>query len=559
MGVSGFRKRRGQRGVGAGMPVLHEFDVTDLTPGIWANRAASEIPINAATFIENVRFEDTGIRPEFGLLAVGDPVDTGARDRILGMADHKWLDDTKAFHRVIRVVRDAGSPRVDVWDGAIWAIGTPLLTGDIGEKVSIVSTQGYLLFCDGDKFWIWEPQPATIQDYTANFIGSPLTGEGSMWMAPLPPSYTNDYEVHYNVSYTFVLRNIKPTDGPWRATWDVNLRVRTAEGVLLPPHTSVNYGIDIGDAAHEETYTLDVDIDHIMNAPDAAGGRIEIHVENLIVTGQFVTFRFRVTGRIPGVEWQGWSDPAGNLYLIEDHPAWGTFNTVAGEAPPRPTFLFPFGDRVIALQDLTAPEGNVPHSGSFPSAVVVRTSADGAPLAWGSDSNSSITYLLDSPNDPFDDVMAMGFVANNVGALIRKRTIMRVAETAIVQLPIAYQHWIEGIGTESPHSVVQARDGICFLGHNLMVYYFDGTGPPQPVGVPVHRYLIESVTANLESVHAAYDWIFEEYILGVPEDGSEYITRFWIFDVGAFLDEQAVRWRTRSVDNVSCISAVSAL
>ena len=562
MGRSGYSNRR-LRVPGSGLPVPHEFDVTDLTPGIWANRAASEIPINAATMMEDVRFERTGIRPDFGENQIGDEVTDGV---IVGIGEHKWIeqDTNSTYHRVIRVVQEFGGyPRVDTWDGAAWNIGASNGSYTIGQKVDIVSTQNYLLFCDyqSGNFFVWDPQNPTIELVQQDWSFTTLSGEGVISEPISRVAYDGRYTARIKVSVNLTVRFIKPEDEPHTLTFRVLLR-RGGSGNLYWSQT-YDWGFDPinGDTfTFEQDYTVSIE-------DELLGGRdLYLQLDNLSFAGEYTDFSIAVRGfrfiadGAYGVEYEAYDNPAGTLYYISDHPNWAS-NNQPGQSPPKPSMLFPFGDRLIAIQDQNAPYGYDPHQAKYPSEVTVRSSADGNVMAWTENSDSTITYLLDSPNDPFDALMAMGFVANNIGALIRQRTIMRVSETGNVLFPLRFDHWIEGIGTESPFSVVQARDGICFLGHNLMVYYFDGTGAPQPVGVPIHNYLIRDVTDNLWFAHGVYDWVFEEYIIGVPENGATGITRLWIFDVGAYLDEQQLRWRTRSVDTnrISCLAAVSTL
>lgn len=119
--------------------------------------------------------------------------------------------------------------------------------------------------------------------------------------------------------------------------------------------------------------------------------------------------------------------------------------------------------------------------------------------------------------------------------------MMRVEETGNPLLAISATHWIEGIGTESPLTVKQVRGGLMFLGHDLMVYYFNGSAEPVAVGRPIHRELIEDIAEqNLEDIEAIFDPVFGEYWLKVP-------SRTWVFDVAEFIETQNLKWRSKDI------------
>jgi len=60
--------------------------------------------------------------------------------------------------------------------------------------------------------------------------------------------------------------------------------------------------------------------------------------------------------------------------------------------------------------------------------------------------------------------------------------------------------------------------------------------------------LIRVLTSNLELVDSTWDPVFNEYILGIPENNSEIITKLWYFDVRRFLDTGELVWRSRELE-----------
>lgn len=212
---------------------------------------------------------------------------------------------------------------------------------------------------------------------------------------------------------------------------------------------------------------------------------------------------------------------------------------------PEATWIESFGDRIIALQDAG-------DSQAF------NASADATHDDWtGGDSVQSI--LVDTRNDPIDDLQCAGPLASNILAVIRSRSIMKSFESGNFDLAVGVVHWLEGTGTESPHSLAITPVGLAFLGHDYMVYLLN-EGGLIPIGQAIQQEIIESLTSNLHRVDGIYDPIFGEYFLGIPEDGSDYITTTYVFDVGQFIETrgQVVRWRTR-VQNVQRYAVVSSV
>lgn len=210
---------------------------------------------------------------------------------------------------------------------------------------------------------------------------------------------------------------------------------------------------------------------------------------------------------------------------------------------PEATWIESFGDRIIALQD-----GGDTQKFS--------ASADGTHDNWTTlDSMESV--LVDTRNDPIDDLQCAGPLSSNVLAVLRSRSIMKAFETGNYDLAVGVVHWIEGIGTESPHSLSITPAGLAFLGHDYMVYLLT-EGGLNPIGQAIQQDIVEVLTDNLHRVDSIYDPVYQEYWLGIPEDGSNYCTITYIFDIGAFITSggQVRRWRTR-VQNVQRYAVVS--
>lgn len=227
------------------------------------------------------------------------------------------------------------------------------------------------------------------------------------------------------------------------------------------------------------------------------------------------------------------ADPAaGVTYSLLGDPV-SVFELLSPDAPGA-RYVFPFGDRLLALHD----DGD---------RQALAWSADGDPSVW-TGTDTGLIFLVDGQIDPIDDLMAGAAIGHNLAALYRRRSIMRIQETGNPLQSISAVDWIPGLGTEAPFSVQIIPGGNIFLGHNRMVYILEPSGQRTPVGAPIRNELVKVLTDNVELVDSAYDSALEEYWLGIPELGADHITAVWILDVGAAIRGEGIFWRRREAN-----------
>lgn len=611
----------------------------NLDDGVHLEASAMEIPLSAAVEMVNCRFEEKGIRKDFGHQAIGGV----APSRIIGLAEHKFIDSDELFHRLVRIYRNATqNPVLQVWDGSSW-VTVDTATQTVRDQIMVMfSTQGLLVMTEGTQILKWSETVTTALEENDFPPGNSITSiaQDTRVMIPTAGAVNGVYTVNYSVDITGAAAEDKIlTIGfYWRQATTPVLRSKIAERTYTSPAASAsdswpnesielfipslgdgdeleievdNFQFDGGSVATVEdpfqlgatqdleaeksvagesegdkywfrevvirvgagqTHTVDLlvrkggvwtvekslqftndsseetflplSLDDLNDdATDPDSGNNFVIVDGMTASDAFGldidggAFLFKNFGFVEytteGVSFDvhGFNkvtdiDPlSGEVHTVEDTTV-STFDLLSPDAP-NATFIFPFGDRLLALQDTGNPQ-------------LLSWSVDGDITDWTGEGSGS-TSLLDARSDPIDDLMAMGAVASNVAALFRKRSIMKVSETGNPLLAIAATHWIEGIGTESPLSVEQVQDGLMFLGHDLMVYYFSGTGRPLPVGKPIQRELLEVLDQSvLDDVDATYDPVFQEYWMSVPN-------MVWIFDVGAFIEEQKLKWRSRDI------------
>ena len=503
----------------------------NLTGGIMLNGSPREIPLQATPLMENMRFEDTGIRKDFGISVVG--LRDNAPARVLGIVEHKFIDNDKLYSRFTRIFRRGSKIGFQVWDGTEWQEGTISALDLNPIPLSVAAIEGKLLIADGTQIAQWDEVPDNTQQDQDFPTGNSLTATGESTAITVTPAEArqDQYIITYNVSLQVAFLEadfvtitsdlpgfgtIVPSLGK---TGSVKVHIKDNDGNIL--HTET-YSIFVKVGGGSEAWTQEeVVISHKFADGDTL--TLEVEPSGLGVTFSVHGFNKLTDGdALPGLQYDQYPAPA------------DTFALLSADAPAA-RYIIPFRDRLIALQDEGDPQ-------------FVAWSADGISTDWlGPGSGNAL--LLDVRSDPIDELMAAGAVASNVLALFRRRSIMRVRETGNIAFALAFESWIEGIGTDARFSVQQVKDGVMFLGHDFMVYYFSGATGPTPVGEGIQQALIESLTGDQEFVDSGWDPVFGEYWLGIPEDGVDHITREWIFDLGNFLDSgrQVMRWRTRDI------------
>lgn len=609
--------------------------------GLRRDLSPREIPLGASPDMEDLRFEKSAFRKEFGDRALGDP----APSKILSIVEHKFIDSGAQFSRIIRVVRStAGYLKTQIWNNTTesWEddAETSVVIGD--RYIRAISTQNVLLFAAKGQPVIARTETITPSAETDDFdAGNSLTGLGDSTDVTLTPSddviedkITVNFSVETDIivgqklsirvafkingetigSLVFVGFSIYSQPQTWTVAFELagdgieNGDVLTMEITEEIPiagdeqDASVDF-IGSGDAtvdditdakptvvaAQNDIYTFQYEVqsdnanikveywadtgsgwtkygETSYGYPGSALKNIDVEIPG---AGSGTLFGIKTTKVSGGLDYEvipisvDWVDPGSSVYTIDVHgynlptdadPSHGVeYNTVTsvtiGLAPiseaPEALWIEPFGDRVIALRDGV-------DSQAF------SWTVDGDVEDWSGVDSGQI-FLVDARNDPIDDLQAAAPLTSNILAVFRARSIMRAFESGNTDQSVGVIHWIENLGTESPWSVEAVLGGVCFLGHDLMVYMLTEQGPV-PVGLGIHQELIERVTGNLQLVDAEYDPVFQEYYLGVPQDDASIINMTYIFSVGDWYRSkgEVTRWRKKSGE-VQRYSVVSTL
>jgi hypothetical protein len=200
---------------------------------------------------------------------------------------------------------------------------------------------------------------------------------------------------------------------------------------------------------------------------------------------------------------------------------------------PFARMIFPFEDYGVALRN-----GGDTQTFSW--------TVSGDMLDWLGEGSGQL-FLVAAQSDPIDDLMSFATLGSGVGALFRRRSIMRVFLTGNAAQSLGVIRWIERLGTDAGFSVQAVVGGVMFLGSDFQVYLLTEQGPVA-VGSPIHQDLIRTLTGNLDLIDSSYDEGFHTYVLGIPESGATRITRLWYFDVMAYHTQQKMIWRSRAIE-----------
>lgn len=145
-----------------------------------------------------------------------------------------------------------------------------------------------------------------------------------------------------------------------------------------------------------------------------------------------------------------------------------------GVDPLKARYLGLFANRLLALQSEGDPQR-------------LDYCVNGDPTDW--EGTGSNVVLLDARSDAVDALIGFQPLTENVGALFREQSIMRVVPTGVATPALSIVPWIEELGS-IPQTSVIVPGGVMFVGLDRMVYYLTQNGP-QAVGEKIHPDLVE--------------------------------------------------------------------
>jgi hypothetical protein len=205
-------------------------------------------------------------------------------------------------------------------------------------------------------------------------------------------------------------------------------------------------------------------------------------------------------------------------------------------------YIWTLADRIIALQVDNDPQKI---------AWSIRGAKLGSVLDFSGIGSNEAIIRSQQKEEPVDDLMALPKMTSDVGALIRKRSIMRAVPTGQVEPAIAFYRWIEDLGTDSPFSAVSVPGGVLFLGYDHMVYYLT-EGGALPVGQVIQDELRLNLGSNLDIIEGMYDPFAGTFTLAVPSKSGTSTSIGWILDFTRLKEHNEVVWQrhTRQIDRI---------
>ncbi len=152
---------------------------------------AGETPV-----LDDIRFERTAIRKDFGWVPIGLP----AAFPVRGLIEHKFISEGLEFQRLVRVFRDANDfAALEVWDGADWVLTDTSVVTINDVYLSMISAQGALYMAEGSQILCWLEDLAPVlteQDWPGS---NALNFEGDTTELTVSPGFVDSVE--YTIAY----------------------------------------------------------------------------------------------------------------------------------------------------------------------------------------------------------------------------------------------------------------------------------------------------------------------------------------------------------------------
>jgi len=463
-------------------------------------------PAHASEMV-NVRFEEGGVRKDYGFLPIG----ATATSRILAITDYTRFDPlSKIFvKKLLRLFRSSGGfAKIETLSGASWV--TPLTSSFALANVLVkpFNTQGLLVWADGDRIHRFSEGP-TVFDAIDDFPAFPAN------------MITTDLDVPVELT----LASQTSINGRWVVHYRVTL-IGSGSVSLRFGYFNGSTWVEDGDAvtfsqSGINNITVFDDQEYVFNEADLfLGSKIRYRIVNISGDASAVVMGYNNAtdgDPFPGCTYEFWTVPV------------TTFGLLSNDAPSA-SYVFPFEDRLIALGGNDNPQR-------------IAWSVDGDLFNWTNfDGGAGSLSVLDAVTDPVDPMIAGGKVTDNVAAVFRKRSILRLTESGNILFAINVQDWVQNQGCESPLSVTQVPGGLFFVRHDLMPCILTPQGV-QPMGASIWEELKQSQILNKEVIVAAYDTALNELYVGYPYNNAGNATTFWVFDNAHWEATQQARWR----------------
>lgn len=187
---------------------------------------------NETNVLDDIRFERTAIRKDFGWQSVG----AAAAFPVLGLVEHKFIDGQLTFHRLVRVFRDGSNfAALEVWDGANWILVDTSTVTINNVYLSMVSAQGALYIAEGSQILCWAEELAKIPQEDDFPAGNKLTLIGEITVATVIPG--DPIALDYDLNYDFTVLS-SPAQDTTVVLEFLHLTTVLGEKTFLVPRTS---------------------------------------------------------------------------------------------------------------------------------------------------------------------------------------------------------------------------------------------------------------------------------------------------------------------------------
>lgn len=230
--------------------------------------------------------------------------------------------------------------------------------------------------------------------------------------------------------------------------------------------------------------------------------------------------------------------------LVDRLKAWDgvDLNAVADLSVDAPIarFITRLGTRILAA---------VIKTGGVIDRYAVAWCADGLITDWTTSLSGAGNTTLFPEGSGKDAGFITGLGTLAGGAVVFRQKGLTLAQaTGVGAAPVRFTTIDFQHGTESPYSIAggSLRAGLYWLGEDYMVYHFDGSSLPTPIGLPIYSAL-QTQISDRALVRGAVDTKNHEFWLSIPTDDTGLVKLAYVFSIREWVASGRLVWRKRSL------------
>lgn len=189
---------------------------------------------------------------------------------------------------------------------------------------------------------------------------------------------------------------------------------------------------------------------------------------------------------------------------------------------PKARFITTFAERLVVAA-VGSQSGGV-------SPVRIAWSVNGDPTDW-TGVGSGRENLIQNPSD-FGDAITGIFGLGDRAVVLRERSIWHITRQPIAAAPFRFTAIVTGLGCDMPHTAARTNRGsLIFADRDTAgIWEYRPGSQPRRLSVPIDSNLADDLAAASRA-EGAYDLFNQEYHLGLSVGDTEWLDKFWVFNL----------------------------